>query len=86
MALSLGVRKGSKLEIGNRQVEVVALSTPDYVELQAGSHKFLVTSYERTEILPDVFVSMGSEDRAHGKFARLAIEAPQSVNIRRVGE
>lgn len=86
MALSLGIRKGSKLEIGASQIEVVGLSTPDYVEVKVGDKTFMVTSYERTEILPEVFVSMGSEDRSHGKFARLAIEAPQRVNIRRVGE
>ena len=86
MALSLGITKGSKIQVGGSIIEVVDVSNGTHVQVVIGQQKFLITDCERTEVLPNVFLSCGvSEEKSFGSFSRIAIEAPKEVKIRRIG-
>lgn len=86
MALSLGVTKGSSIQVGGSIIEVVDVLHGTHVQVVIGQQKFLITDCERTEVLPNVFLSCGvSEEKSFGSFSRIAIEAPKEVKIRRIG-
>lgn len=89
MALSLGVAAGSKIKVGSDIVEVVSVVGTAHVQIGVRGQSYLITDCERTEILPNVFVSCGrNDDRQFGGagFSRLAFEAPRSIDIKRIGE
>lgn len=85
MALSLGVRKGSKVRIGDEAnpancLEVVSTyGTSIVVKVQGRLH--LVTEEERMELFPGVKVSSGS--LPSGGHPRLAFEAARHITITR---
>jgi hypothetical protein len=83
MALSLGVRKGSKITVGKHEVEVkdIIQSNLIMVSVDQGDD-VLISDQKQTEILPDVFVFSGVG--ASGSGNRLAFKAPREIAIRRV--
>lgn len=85
MALSLGVGIGSKIDIGGVIAEVKDIVPQEYVELIIFGRPYIITSYERVEVIPDVFISLGNVTKYNtSKFSRIAIEAPKDIKIVRV--
>lgn len=89
MALSLGISNGSEIEItkGDKVTLLVvnSINGSSKAQIDVGGEVFNITDLERTEILPEVFVSFGKGASARGyRSARLAFEAPLSVKINRV--
>ena len=85
MALSIGVVKGSCIEVDSHVVQVKAFMPPDLIVISVdlGAH-ITVRDDEGIEILPDVFVSVGkgqNYERSRGH--RLAFRAPKSIRISR---
>lgn len=87
MALIIGVNKSSKIQVGDKMVKIGDI-LPTVVMLKVeGGEDFMISDKERTEILPDVFVSLGLNHRTQSTNSnRLAFEAPMSVKINRVRE
>lgn len=87
MALSLGVRQGSKIRIGSDLLQVVrVINDGDIVlgvSVNEGPVRY-VSEYEREEILPQVFVQLGKPHSLYPRDHRLAFEAPRSIRIERV--
>lgn len=86
MALSIGVQKGTTIYIGGVAGKVSAL-TPTNILFEFGGKEHGISHDCRTEISPNVFVSIGQDfcNQLHGpKFARLTFEAPRNIAIRRV--
>lgn len=89
MALSLGVTKGSKVEITLAdRVEVIQVKSIDsatQLMLVVEGKAVAINDKERVEILPQVFVSCGLSRPARGnRSTRLAFEAPLEIKINRV--
>lgn len=86
MALSLGISVGSKIRVGTSVVEVVSVMGTARVLIKVEGKEFMITDCERTEILPNVFVSCGRNDDKQflASFSRLAFEAPRSIEINRM--
>lgn len=82
MALSLGVRAGSKIRVADTLLEVLEVKSEDSIRIRINNQEFHVTDMERQQIMPHVYVSCGSKKGSclpeHG---RLAIEAPRSIPI-----
>jgi hypothetical protein len=79
MALSIGISVGSQITVGDHQVRVKELSPPNLIVITIdGKEDKMISDKERTEIVPEVFVSTG------GAQNRLAFEAPKSIRIKRV--
>lgn len=91
MALVLGCKLGSGIRIGTVDgTTMVTVSTIDpelEVQLEVTDRLFKITDQERTEIMPDVFVSLGSGSSTKGdRYCRLVFEAPRSIRIERVDQ
>jgi sRNA-binding carbon storage regulator CsrA len=88
MALSLGVAAGSKIIIGDSLLKVLSIEDGLTITLDVDGTRYVVNDQERTEILPNVFVSCGqtmpSRTGSSQKTSRLAIEAPRAIQIDRV--
>lgn len=83
MALSLGVRKGSRILIGAHCLEVKALIHPNLVIVAIdGAEDIVISDQLKTEILPDVTVYSGGGQSGSGN--RLAFDAPREISIRRI--
>lgn len=85
MALAIGVSPGSKIRVGSSVVEVQTILKRVAIVIIVGGIQFTITDSQRTEILPDVFVSYGSSARESDGLARLAFEAPREIRITRMG-
>jgi len=84
MALSLGVSRGSKIDIGSHLLEVMSVMVDHAVRVRINGRSFDLTEKQRTEVAPDVFISYGrGPTQSNGPSARLAIEAPRSMEITR---
>lgn len=88
MALSIGVQRGSKIKIGDKLLTVIDLEPRVHVLVDVDGQTHSVTDKRRIEIAPGVFLSLGMNPS--GKTpkwvppsARLAFEAPRSVEITR---
>lgn len=89
MALSLGVTKGSKVEIALADrvvlVKVTNIDSATQLTLEVEGTAVTIDDKERVEILPQVFVSCGLSRPARGnRSTRLAFEAPLEIKINRV--
>lgn len=88
MALSIGVKAGSKIKVKSVRdhiVEVLNVPSHDRLVISVDGVQFEVTDKQRVEILPRVFVFCGSKDsRGVESYTRLAFEAPKIVRIERV--
>lgn len=84
MALSLGIKNGSKLSIGQHCLEVKRIISGNMIVVVLDdAEDFTVTDLQATEILPNVRVFAGIGQNGNG--SRLAFEAPESIEIRRMG-
>jgi hypothetical protein len=85
MALSLGVKAGSKIRIGDHMLEVVQVDREDCIDITLDGKLFVITDLQRTQIAPEVYVSCGSQNgKGLPEHGRLAIEAPRSIPIIRL--
>lgn len=83
MALSLGIKTGSKIAVGDHCIEVKAIVPPNLIVVSVnGGVDIVVSDQARTNISPDVYVFSGTRG---GKGNRLAFEAHRSIVIRRLG-
>lgn len=82
MALSLGVKKGTRISIADHDLVVKQIEPTNRITVSLdGGPDLLVTEQERTEILPAVFVFSGVGATGNGN--RLAFVAPRSISITR---
>ena len=82
MALSIGVKQGSKISVGEHELEVKSILPSNVIVVSIDSGDDIVISEQpRTQLLPDVFVFSGVGATGHAR--RLAFEAPRSVAITR---
>lgn len=89
MALSLAVREGDKISIGNHCLEVKAIlpraraneANPIIVAVDGGED-IRVTEESKTKIFPEVFVFSGLGGTGNAR--RLVIDAPKNIAIRRL--
>ncbi len=86
MALSIGVSKGSKIQVGKHLLRVLEVQDSRHVSILYGDQRHLITDAERTEVEPGVFISCGiKQDReTTANSSRIAFEAPMSIAINRV--
>ena len=89
MALSLAVRKGDKISIGDHCLEVKAIMPPPRANAASpiivavdGGEDILVSEESKTKLLPEVFVFSGLGHT--GNKRRLAFDAPRNIPIRRL--
>jgi sRNA-binding carbon storage regulator CsrA len=81
MALSLGIKVGSLIHVGEHAVKVLSVSA-DIIEISVdGGSPVLVTEQKREKILDEVYVSLGVGSTGTG--SRLAFDAPRSIPITR---
>ena len=85
MALSIGVNRGSKNQIGKSVLTVKEIRPGTALVTVNDGPPILLTGSESTEVLPQVFVFVGVEGSV-GRFcdSRLAFEAPRSIVIYRI--
>jgi sRNA-binding carbon storage regulator CsrA len=80
MALSLGIKVGSKIQVGDHEVLIKDLTPPSFIVVSVdGGNDIVVSERSRLEILPNVFVFSAGENSN-----RLVFEAPREVLISRV--
>jgi hypothetical protein len=85
MALSLGVRIGSKIAVGDHEVQVKILVQPSLIVVSVdGGRDIVVSDQEQIEILLDVAVFSGVGAKGTGGGNRLAFVAPREILIRRL--
>jgi hypothetical protein len=86
MALSIGVSKGSKIQVGKNLMRVLEVQDSRHVSIMYGNTRHLITDTERTEVEPGVFLSCGikQDKETMMNSSRIAFEAPRSVIINRV--
>jgi hypothetical protein len=83
LALTLGVRVGHKIQVGEHMVEVKKVHSTTLMTLTIdGESDVQVSDQSRKEIVPSVHVFTGSKEGETGY--RLAFEAPKSVKISRL--
>lgn len=85
MALSIGVRVGQVLMVGDSRVVVVNIGPGEHMKLLVGRDKvpFQVAAINRVEILPEVYVSIGKNGTSFPG-PRLCFEARKDIPITRV--
>lgn len=83
--LSLGVKAGSRVWIGEVAVDVLEIEEGRRIHVRVnGSDRYLLDEWNRIEILPGVVAFCGVHGpKRPGHNSRLAIEAPRSVPILR---
>lgn len=84
MALSIGVRKGSKIKVGECMLEVLALPETNQITVSFDGKQHTLTDEERILLAPDVYASVGKTDASLGvHYSRIAFEAPRRIRIER---
>lgn len=89
MALAIGVVAGDRIDIDKSQMIVKAILDDGSIMISVRGKDFRVSEEEAQEVLPNVFVSLGSrgspDRRFRGETAlpRLLFEAPREIRIRR---
>jgi sRNA-binding carbon storage regulator CsrA len=83
MALILGTRLGDKFQIDDHLIKVTSIdSDTSLTVLRDDGRKFIIRADRAAEVLPDVYVSIGSETTTSQ--LRLAFTAPLRVRISRL--
>jgi sRNA-binding carbon storage regulator CsrA len=87
MALSLGVKAGSKITVGNHEVTVRSILKDLILISVDGGPDVVVSEQAREQILPEVWVFLGkppsNPDHSSDSQRRLAFEAPRDIKILR---
>jgi sRNA-binding carbon storage regulator CsrA len=85
MALILSAREGESVYVGDRKVTVTEIYHATHFKVcvvdEFVDAVFTIRASERTEILPDVFLSAGNTGNAHA--VKLVFEAPSDRVILR---
>lgn len=91
MGLSLGVKEGARIRIGEDPAAVVHVEKVSSklvkISVTAGHlpQVFDIVATERKLILPNVYCQLGKVDAQGGQsYTRLVFEAPRSIPIERV--
>lgn len=85
MALSLGVKAGSRIKIGEHVLQVLKVEDEVRITIQMNDRQYVITDVERQLIAPEVYVSCGSQKgKGLPDYGRLAIEAPRRIPINRL--
>lgn len=82
MALSLGVKVGSKIQVGEATLRVVGIRASLILVSVNGKDPVAVSDVESQEVLPGIFLQTGGGNISSG--VRLVIRAPREVPINRV--
>lgn len=86
MALVLGAASGFKIKIGTHMLEVSEVKSQEEIDVTVDGEKFTITDLERKEVAPQVYVQCGAPNPKNPPhYGRLAIEAPRSMRIDRIG-
>jgi hypothetical protein len=86
-ALSLGVRRGREILIGDRKLVVEEVLGANRVRVVFDGRRILVTDHQKEELMPGVTVQAGMPNSGRkSPETRLAFEAPRSVKIVRVAD
>lgn len=85
MALSLGVKVGAVVGIGEYFLKVLDIINPTNVLISVRGEEFRLSDLEKVEVLPNVSISCGPS-KFFEKYARLAIEAPRHIQINRISK
>ena len=84
MALVLGLQEGRSFYLGDTKVELVNIATPTRASLLihgAINKKVTIGPNHRTELLPGVYASIGTDSTIDQ--LKIALEAPRNVKILR---
>ena len=84
MALVLGMAQGRSFYLNDIQVEVEKIVTPTRVNLivhGAFLKKMTIGPNHRTELLPGIYASIGTDSDAEQ--AKVVLEAPRNIKILR---
>lgn len=85
VALSIGVKEGSKIKIGRSLLTVLIVRTPLDIDVRVDASTHRITDQESTVILPDVTVFAGKwNGKGSQSYGRLAFNAPRSIRIERI--
>jgi hypothetical protein len=86
MALSIGIKKNSRVLVGGSHLLVVKeIIAPTQVRVEFDERSILVTDLERAKLMDDVFVSCGLlPPNSTNHYSRLAFEAPREIRIERL--
>jgi hypothetical protein len=85
VALSLQVRDGDRIRVGQSVLVVVACEPTGCVRVSVDfAAPIDLSAYERVQVLPRVWVAVGTE-RRHAGSSRLAFEAARDIRIERMG-
>lgn len=89
MALSIGVRRGSKVQIGGEQgdtLTVLEVLAPGRVRVRFKDREILVTSKEKAILSPQVSIQCGEDGEVFtGEHeSRIAFHAHRSIPINRI--
>lgn len=83
MALVLALQQGRSFYANDTQVKLSKINNPQSIRLTivgtAMDRSFEVTDRERVEVLPDVFVQLGSGSSL--TMAKVVLEAPKAVKL-----
>jgi hypothetical protein len=86
VALSIGVRVGTKIDIAGHIVQVKGIVDTSLIVVTVdGGPDMRVSDKERITILPDVYVFVGGRGQGHQDH-RLAFEAPKLIRISRIAD
>jgi hypothetical protein len=81
MALIIGVPMGKDFYVGETRIEVIDITDELNYRLRVGSQEFDISDDCSVEVLPEVLISAGK--RGGSDIARIAIQAPKRIPIRR---
>lgn len=89
MALSIGVKAGSRIKFGQRVLEVLHVEDGRRIQVKVTgedeNRQYLITEEQRTLIGPETYVFCGvGKDWHDPAFSRIAFEAPRAIKINRV--
>ena len=85
MALSIGVNRGSQIQIGKSMVRVIDIRPGTVVVAVNNGPAVILSENESTELMPEVFAFVGLDSK-ESRFcdSRIAFEAPRRIAITRV--
>jgi hypothetical protein len=86
VALSIGVTAGSQIRVGDEIVKVLEVLRGKAIRVEVDGKQHVITDQQRTEVLPDVFLTYGAPGPNLKEFkgSRLAFEAPKDLKITRL--
>jgi len=88
MSLSLGVRAGSQIEIGDDMLTVSGVTRDGLtVRVNVRGREYQINDEEKTEVLPGVYVFCGVSAHMNWDLpfrSKLAFDAPRVIQIDRV--